>query len=631
MERSLKYKYQIKRCESMRTFVNNHRFMMICLLTMWLKTYIVSKFVFNVSTENILQTIIFVLNPLSFMFIVFAFGLLMKAHFQRWYILTVSLLLSIALYSNAVYFREFTDIITLPMLVMSGNAGDLSTSVFELIRWYDVLFFADVILFAYLTWKKREWLTVTQVLYKRNKKVILAFLVSALVIIGLSQVDRPENPETMTHSFDREWLVKRYGLYNFYVYDAFIHTRTAAQALFSEEDDWDDIHDHLAQHRAPANPEMQGVASDKNVVMISLESIESFVIGESINGEEITPYLNELIGESYYFPNFYDQTGQGKTSDAEFLVNTSMYPLGRGAVFHTHSDNEYMGLPDTLRDEGYYTAAFHANDRTFYNRDIMYENMGYDDYFSQSYYDIGGDNTVGWGMKDIEFFEQSMEYLKDFSEPFYAKLLTLTNHFPYELDEEDHYIDPYSSSSDILNRYIPTVRYTDEAIKLFMEDMKEAGLYEETIFVFYGDHYGIAESHNEAMGEFLGKEIDVFENTQLARVPLIIHIPGQEGEELDTVAGKVDVKPTLLNLLGIPEWPHVMFGTDLFSEQREDFVVMRNGTIVTDDYLYVGETCYEKETGEPTLLESCDAMRERGEWEVFYSDNIIYGDLLRFR
>ncbi|WP_026691666.1 LTA synthase family protein [Alteribacter aurantiacus] len=615
----------------MKTFFHDHRLYILSLLTLWLKTFIVSAFVFQVAINNVIQAIVFVLNPLSFMLVAFSIGLLFKPNVQKWYFIILSLILSIALYSNSVYFREFTDIITLPMLVMSGNAGDLSTSVFQLIEWYDVFFFADVIVFVLLLWKKKGFLTATQLSFKKNRKIFAIAGAVILVVVGLSQLERPENPETMTHSFDREGLIKRYGLYNFYVYDAFLHTRTAVMAIVSEEDDWDDIFDHLEEYKTAPNLYYYGKAKGKNVVVISLESLESFVIGETIDGEEITPFLNELIEDSYYFPNFYDQTGQGKTSDAEFMINTGLYPVGRGAVFHTHTDNEYMGLPDTLQDRGYYTASFHGNDETFYNRDIMYENLGYDYYYSKSYFDVTEENSVGWGLKDIDFFEQSMEYVKELPQPFYATFLTLTNHFPYELDEEDHFIDPYTSSSDILNRYIPTVRYMDESIRLFMEDMKEAGLYEDTIFVMYGDHYGIAESHNEAMGEFLDKEITPFENTQLARVPLIIHIPGEEGEENETVSGKVDVMPTILNLLGIPEYPHILFGNDLLSEQRDDFVALRNGTIVSDTLMYTAETCYDMETQTPTLLEACDPIRERGEYEVFYSDSIIFGDLLRFR
>ncbi|WP_280770382.1 LTA synthase family protein [Salipaludibacillus daqingensis] len=616
----------------MRNFVRNHRFLFLCFMTLWLKTVMVSTIIFHVNPVTVFQKIIFMINPLSFMLIAFAIGLVFKETFQRWYLFILSVFMTMILYSNAVYFREFTDIITLPMLVMSGNAGDLTSSIFELIRWYDVLFFVDIIVFAILLWKKRNWLTVTQMTCKENKVLFATAILLALVIIGLAQLEKPHNIETKRYTFDREWLIQRYGLYNFYVYDAFIHTRTEAKSILREEDAWNEISEHLMRHRKLPNEIFHKLANQKNVVVISMESVESFVIDETIDGKEITPFLNRLIEESYYFPNFYDQTAQGKTSDAEFLVNTSLYPLGRGAVFHTHSGNEYMALPEILRHQGYYTASLHANDRTFYNREMMYDALGYEDYYSESSYTIDETNSVGWGLKDVDFFHQSMNYLQEFPEPFYATLLTLTNHFPYELDEEDHFIDPYTSSSNVLNRYFPTVRYTDEAVRLYFEAMKEAGLYENTIFVLYGDHFGIAESHNKAMGEFLNnKDINEFENVLLNRVPLIIHIPGQEGEIRPTVGGKVDIKPTLLNLLGLPESPEGMFGTDLFSTERESFVALTDGTVVTDEFVYSGETCYDAELETETSIGLCDPIRERADWEMFYSDKIIYGDLLRFR
>ncbi len=72
-----------------------------------------------------------------------------------------------------------------------------------------------------------------------------------------------------------------------------------------------------------------------------MESTQSFVINKKINGKEITPFLNEFIKDSFYFDNFYHQTGQGKTSDAEFIVENSLYPLDIGSVFFTHATNEY--------------------------------------------------------------------------------------------------------------------------------------------------------------------------------------------------------------------------------------------------------------------------------------------------
>lgn len=97
---------------------------------------------------------------------------------------------------------------------------------------------------------------------------------------------------------------------------------------------------------------MFGTAKGKNVIVVSLESLQTFLIGATVNGQEVTPFLNQFTKESYYFDNFFHQTGQGKTSDAEFLVDTSMYPLDRGAVFFTHGNNEYTATPQFYVSRG---------------------------------------------------------------------------------------------------------------------------------------------------------------------------------------------------------------------------------------------------------------------------------------
>nr|MCX3330923.1 sulfatase-like hydrolase/transferase [Bacillus pacificus] len=126
-----------------------------------------------------------------------------------------------------------------------------------------------------------------------------------------------------------------------------------------------------------------------------------------------------------------------------------------------------------------------------------------------------------------EFLEQSASKLKNLPQPYYSNFITLTNHFPFEIDDKDKLIDEYDSSSDLLNRYVTTVRYEDEALKHFISKLKKEGQYENSMIVFMGDHYGISEAHNKALGEFLGKdEITPYDTVQLQRVPFIIHIPG---------------------------------------------------------------------------------------------------------
>ncbi|MFC4736433.1 LTA synthase family protein [Bacillus daqingensis] len=615
----------------MLDFMNRHRFMFLCLGILWIKTVTVSFLTFNLVMAHWLEAIIFVINPLAFLLIVFSLGLLLKPKWQRGYFFTLSLLLTVVLYSNTVYYREFADLITLPMLVMGGNAGDLTTSVFELIQWWDIIFFLDLILIGWIMVKKPDPIPVERAPMKHEKAKYAIIAVVAVLIIGLGRVDFAE-AETPAHSFDRQSLIKSLGIYNFYFYDAYLHFTTGAQPDLAEQDDLDAIEEHLERYHTDPNADFFAAAEGMNVVVISLESVETQAIELTIDGEEVTPFLNELIEESFYFENVYDQAGQGKTSDAEWMMNNSMYPLGRGAVFHTHPEIESTPLPRALGEESYTNMVFHANTDTFYNRDVVYPHLGYDEYFHLDYFDVTDENSVGWGLKDIPFFEQSMAYLAEEPEPFYATFLTLTNHFPYELDPEDTFIDPLDTDSDIVNRYYPTVRYTDEAVRHFMNRMEEEGLHENTMYVMYGDHYGIAESHYEELGPVLGKEIDDYEAVKLDRVPFLIHIPGmeEEAQRFDTVGGHIDMMPTVLNLLGMSQDNHVMFGTDLMAEERDDFAVLRNGTVITDEVIFVNEQCFHAEDGELIETENCVEAAARGEEELLYSDEIIYGDLLRF-
>ena len=118
-------------------------------------------------------------------------------------------------------------------------------------------------------------------------------------------------------------------------------------------------------------------------------------------------------------------------------------------------------------------------------------------------------------------------------------------------------IKPYTSDDNTVNRYFQTVRYTDEAIKELFKDLKASGLYDNSIIVMYGDHYGISENHNKAMAQYLGKDaITPFDTAQLQRVPFFIHIPNSGiGKQMHEVAGQMDIRPTVLHLLVILKRP----------------------------------------------------------------------------
>ncbi|CCU59001.1 LTA synthase family protein [Bacillus subtilis] len=614
-----------------KTFFSKISFMLIAILLMWLKTYAVYKTSFHIKIDNLTQEFILFINPLSFLLLIFGLSLFLKGKNRNRYIIAMSCLVTFVLLANMVFYRFYNDFLTIPVLFQTSNMGDLGSSIGTLLEPTDLLLAVDIVVLIWLHIRQKAF--QSDIPSTKNERAAYFLFVASVYFfnLGLSEAERPQ---LLTRSFDREMLVKNISLFNFHIYDGVLQSKQSAQRALADSNSLTEIENYVTANAKDANKRLFGAAKGRNVILVSLESTQSFVINEKLNGEEITPFLNDFIKQSYNFNNVYHQTGQGKTSDSEFIVDNSLYPLGRGAVFFTNAGNQYMAAPEILKNSGYYSAVLHANNKSFWNRDLMYDSFGYDSFLDINSYDVTDENSVGWGLKDKEFFEQSSELMKNLPQPFYSRLITLTNHFPFDLDEEDQLIDEYDSSSQTLNKYFPTVRYQDEALKRFIEKLKEDGLYDNSVIVLYGDHYGISENHNEAMGQFLGKEITPFEEVQLQKVPLVIHIPGitdKKPQTIETVGGQIDIRPTLMNLLGIDTKDQIQFGNDLLSDEKLDFTVLRDGSFITDQVVYTDGACYDKETGKPLEeTKQCEAFADKAKQELSLSDEIIYGDLLRF-
>ena len=106
-----------------------------------------------------------------------------------------------------------------------------------------------------------------------------------------------------------------------------------------------------------------------------------------------------------------------------------------GCAFITNVENSYYAGPHILREKaGYTSAVFHGNVGSFWNRDNMYKSLGYDYFFDANDFLLTEENSTEYGLKDKLFFQQSAQYLEQLQQPFYAKYITLSNHFPFEYD-----------------------------------------------------------------------------------------------------------------------------------------------------------------------------------------------------
>ncbi|WP_079477692.1 LTA synthase family protein [Halobacillus salinus] len=591
----------------------------------WIKMSYIQGNIFSLKVENANEASILAFNPLSSIFLIFGIGILLGGRKGMF----VSYILgSILLYVNILFYREYNDFITIPMLNQVANLADLGGSITTILSPTDIFLFVDVLIAAFLLFYLNPE-KLTQFMPKRREGLILAIVAIPLFIVNLQWAET-ERTDLLERTFDRNMLVKYIGLINYHVYDAVLQGKTEMTKTLADSNELVPVINYLNEKKEEDSDRLEGVAEGKNVIAISMESTQTFVVDNTLHGEELTPYFNDMKEEGIYFDNFYHQVKQGRTSDSEFLLANSMYPLNRGAVFFTHSENEYQGLPNLLSDNGYFTNVMHANDKTFWNRNVMYDSLGYDDFFSKEDYEITPEKSFGWGYLDEYFFLDSLDKMKQMDKPFYSKLITLTNHYPFDLPEDKKLIEEGETNSGTLNRYFQTIRYQDEALKQLVEEFKQSNLYDNTILVIYGDHFGISENHQKAMGQYLDKKINDYEQFQLQRVPLLIYGKGIDAEKNHTVGGQVDLRPTLTNLLGIEDPNPVQFGHDLMDPERRQLMITRDGDFANEDYVGIQGVCYDRETGEEVEADACAEGFEKAQEELEMSDEVIYGDLLRY-
>lgn len=619
----------------MRNFISSRMgFFTIAAIFIWLKSYVVYLTEFNLDIQNLLQHFLLLINPISSTLVFLGIALFGRGRRVGGYIIIIHSFMSLLLYANVVFYRFNSDFITLPVLTQTSNFGSLGSSIASLVTWTDIFYVLDIlILIVLFNWSKQIWSAHRMKL--RRPVIIMAIGVLIFSInLGLAEADRPQ---LLKRTFDRNYIVKYLGAYNFTIYDALQNLKTSTERVLADSNDVVEVQNYTDNKYAEPNPELFGIAKGKNIIKIHLESFQSFLIDYELHGEEVTPFINSLVHDETqnftYFENFFHQTEQGKTADAELIMDNSLYGLPQGAAFVTKGKNTYQALPAILKQEqDYKSAVFHGDSKSFWNRDEIYKQLGVDYFFDEAYYDMSEEQVIGYGLKDKPFFKESMPILEAMEQPFYAHMMTLTHHHPYLIDEEDATIAPAETNDGSVDRYFQTARYLDESLEQFFNDLKEAGLYEDSIIMIYGDHYGISENHTRALSELFGEEITPFKYAELQRVPFMIKVPGMKGKgTVDEYSGQVDAMPTLLHLLGIKAQDYIQFGTDLFSEDHNNLIAFRNGDFFTEDYAMVKGVFYDNKTGEEIEPnDELENLKSKVEHELSLSDKVLQGDLLRF-
>ncbi|MBP1906047.1 phosphoglycerol transferase MdoB-like AlkP superfamily enzyme [Paenibacillus turicensis] len=597
---------------------------------------------------------------LSLLLLLFTIELIIPTQWRRRAVIYWSLnfIISFTLFAATLYFAHFGTVPTYLVLGELNQVPQVKASVGALLRPQQFLYFADFVVLA-------VWAIIKWFLNRRNRssygfnggfgsgfrsdigssygdnysfssrrfKPTWGWKLGIGVVLAICVLTSGMYVKA-GRSIDNELVrAESVGFINFQ-FDAVFRNQEEERLI--AEGNLHEIEKQVAEHQASYNyknietdavaKEAQyfGAAKGKNLIVVQMESFQNFPINLKIDGQEITPVLNQLAKEGLYFPHVYQQIGTGNTSDAEFMSNTSIYPTATVAMSKGFGNRQLPSLPRLLQSKGYVAQTYHINDVKFWDRHRLYPALNFDQYFDRPYYN--NDHFNDFGASDEEMYRVGMEQLSQLqaqSKPFYAQFVTTSSHSPFVVPQDKRKITlPAELEGSNLGNYIMAINYTDYAIGQLINSLKQQGMWENTILAFYGDHFGIQPTETGA--EEITAKLGIPYDDRISRfnIPFIIHIPGEShGKVIERTGGQLDIMPTLANLLGISlkDAQFTAFGQDLLNIDH-NVVGMRyylpTGSFFNDDILFVPGEGFDD--GQATSINTLEPVTDFAKYRSDY-------------
>ena len=610
------------------------------------------------------------ITDLGIVLIVGGFGYFIKPKNQFKYYFIWLIIFTLINIISSIYYTFYTSFASFSELVTVCQAETVTGSIFEKLRFVDLMYVFFPIIF-YLIHKKllsSSYYYFIDKIEKGKKMLVTTVLVGALCLAYSFGVATGVDYSRLTKQWNRIYIVERFGILLYQFNDLIQFLTIQTSSLFGYDDALIEFNEYFDAKEKTAENEYTGILQGKNIVFVHMESMQTFLMDLEFNGAEVTPNLNRLASEGMFFSNFYPQVSVGTSSDTEFTLLTGLMPAASGAVFTNYYDREYFTIPKYLSNIGYYTFSMHGNLSSMWNRDRVHPLLGYEGMYFEESYTYTDEDVINLGINDRLFFEQVipiMENIETTYENYMGTIITLSNHSPFSigskystLDLTSHYstVDPltgevtehavdYLSDSSV-GEYIKSVNYSDMALGDFLNYINESDAFDNTVFVFYGDHdaklsrseINFLYNLNPETGEVYEEgdpnyvEYDYYAHELNKNTPLIIWTKDPElrstfSGEVDYVTGMYNVAATILNMYGL--YNKYTMGADIFSVKDDNLVVYPNGNVLTNKVYYNNSTGEYKVLNNETLEEDyISNISATAEKVLDISNSIIVYDLL---
>ena len=388
-----------------------------------------------------------------------------------------------------------------------------------------------------------------------------------------------------------------------------------------------EINAYFANRTVGGDNEMTGLLEGKNVVLVLMESMDDWMIGE------YTPTLERLMSEGISFTHFYTPGYGGiRTFNSEFCVNTGSFLSSQGGYAFDYITNTYrQSLASLLTKEGYSAKTFHYNDPSFYSRGVFSPAMGYSEYVCYGDY-IGADE------EDLLYDDQLLfdnpglnaEFFRE-GQPTLNFIITRSAHLSYKYNEVLSYwaLKKYPKFRGITGNEETDCAYlkaklVDDLFARLLQELEDKGQMENTVIIGFTDHYTYGYKDEASLYALSG----VDDALLLEKTPCFIWSADLQPMKVDKTLNTSDLLPTMLNLLGVDS-PYDYIGRDAFDPTYEGYALFSDGSWISGDIAYdagtkrvLSITGGEAEASSETL----DAMAEKVQQFVRINNLILDTD-----
>ena len=642
-------------------YIKHNRLFLSYLLLVTINCILIRYF--TVGSINSVKTF---LIDLTIAGIAGSFAYFFKPSKQFYYLLIVFIINTLICVINSVYYSWYSSFASFSLLSTLGQVGEVGDAVFQKLSIIQFVYLLPLIIFIYINSRlnRKDYFNYVKKIEKGKRLFVRSNIVFIVALSFTMSTLSGTSYSRLAKQWNRESIVKSFGIVIYQGNDLIQTLHSKINSLFGyDEASRKFVEYYNTKEYVKSNNKYTNIYKDKNVIMMHLESMMTFFVDLKINGVEITPNLNKLTKEGLYFSNFYPEISVGTSSDTEFTVNTSLLPVSSGTVFVSYYNREYESLPNILSNNGYYTFSMHGNKASMWNRDKMHPKLGYQDMYFEDKYEI--DDVIGLGLSDESFYKQIMPILTDIEnnhKKYMGTIITLSNHTPFndlekypELDltyKTTIYNETLSKYEDVeydyltgtkLGNYIRSAHYADIALGHFIDYINESNIFNNTIFVMYGDHdaklsrrefdyyYNFDPSTGliKSIDDPTYIEYDYYANELNRKTPLIIWNKKKKLKtEVDYYMGMIDVLPTLSNMLGI-NYKYAL-GHDIFEIKDNNIIPFPNGNFLTKKVYYnASKEEYKPISNEPIderYIKECKLYTEN---VIELSNDIIVYDLIK--